>query len=309
MRILVLGSAAGGGFPQWNCNCDNCRRARRGDTLTRPRTQSSLAVSADGERWLLLNASPDLRQQIAENPPLHPQGGRRHSPIAGVMLTNGDVDHVAGLLSLRESQRFAVYASARIHEVLRGNSIFNVLNGDLVARREMALSVPVAIESADGDSLGLVVEAYPVPGKTALYLENAAAGPGFGTQVGDTIGLRVGEAATGKSFHYVPGCAALSPALADRLRCAALLFFDGTLWRDDEMIVADVGSKTGRRMGHMSLSGPEGSLAALAGLGIARRVFIHVNNTNPVLIEDSPERRAAEAAGWEVAHDGMEIAL
>ena len=191
----------------------------------------------------------------------------------------------------------------------RGNSIFNVLNAELVPRRELPLALPTEIAGANGRSIGLTVEAYPVPGKTALYLENAAAGPGFGTQIGDTIGLKITATESGKAFHYVPGCAALSPDLARRLKDAALLFFDGTLWRDDEMIVADVGSKTGQRMGHMSLSGPEGSIAALAGLGIARRVFIHINNTNPVLIEDSPERRAAEAAGWEVAHDGMEIAL
>jgi pyrroloquinoline quinone biosynthesis protein B len=309
MRILVLGSAAGGGFPQWNCNCDNCRRARRGDPSARPRTQSSLAVSADGQQWLLLNASPDLRQQIADNPALHPQGGKRHSPIAAAVLTNGDVDHIAGLLSLRESQPLAIYASERIHEVLRGNSIFNVLNTELVARRVMPLAEPVAIETAASQRLGLSVEAFAVPGKTALYLEDAAAGPGLGTQLGDTIGLKITATQGGAAFYYVPGCAALSPALAQRLKNAALVFFDGTLWRDDEMIVAGVGSKTGRRMGHMSLSGPDGSIAALGDLGIARRIFIHINNTNPVLIEDSAERRTAEAAGWEIAFDGMEIAL
>ena len=309
MRILVLGSAAGGGFPQWNCNCDNCRRVRAGDPLTAPRSQSSLAVSNDGVRWVLLNASPDLRQQIAANPALHPHADKRHSPIVAAVLTNGDVDHVAGLLSLRESQPLAVYASARVHGVLRENSIFNVLNAELVARRDMPLGQPVAIATKAGEPVGLAIQAYPVPGKTALYLEDAAAGPGFGTRVGDTIGLRIEEARTGRTFHYVPGCAALSPDLAARLKDSALVFFDGTLWQDDEMLQAGVGTKTGQRMGHMSLSGAGGSIAALAPLGIRRRIFIHINNTNPVLIESTPERRATEAAGWEIAHDGMEITL
>lgn len=307
MKILVLGSAAGGGFPQWNCNCGNCRRARSGDRAAKPRTQSSLAVSPDGERWVLLNASPDLAQQMRENPALHPQGHGRHSPIAAVMLTNGDVDHVAGLLTLRESHRFAVYATARVQQVLRANSIFNVLGAETVARRELALDAPCAVEDGAGRSLGLRVTAFAVPGKVALYLEDAAAGPGFGTQVEDTVGLEI--AAGDRRFFYIPGCAAMPKELAARLTDAALVFFDGTLWRDDEMIAAGVGAKTGRRMGHMSIDGPSGTLAAFAPLHVRRKVFIHMNNTNPVLLGDSSERARAQAAGWEVAEDGMEIRL
>ena len=307
MQILVLGSAAGGGFPQWNCNCANCRRARSGDPAAPSRTQSSLAVSADGERWLLLNASPDLRQQIGANAALHPRQGARHSPIAAVVLSNGDIDHVAGLLSLRENQPFAVYASDRVQAVLRDNTVFNVLNPTVVARRALVLDQPIDIVDGKDNPLGLRVTAFAVPGKVALYMENAAAGPGFGTQSGDTIGL---EVASGRHrFFYLPACAALSPELSARLRGAPLVFFDGTLWQDDEMISMGVGAKTGRRMGHMSISGEDGSLAAFAGLGVQRRIYVHINNTNPILIAGSPERLQVEAAGWEVAYDGMETRL
>lgn len=314
MRILVLGSAAGGGFPQWNCNCGNCRRARAGDPAARPRTQSSLAVSADGANWLLLNASPDLRQQILANRALQPRaGGRdsliaRDSPIAGVVLTNADVDHVAGLLTLREGQNFALYATARVHAALRRNPIFDVLAPGIVARHEFALDVPPRLGDGNGNPLGLTLTAFAVPGKVALYLEDAAAGPGLGTQTGDTIGLEF-AAADGRRVLYIPGCAELSEALVVRLKGAALVFFDGTLWRDDELIAAGLGAKTGRRMGHMSIAGAGGTLAAFAGLEVGRRIFVHMNNSNPVLLDDSPERLEVERAGWEVAYDGMEIRL
>ena len=309
MRILVLGSAAGGGFPQWNCRCANCERARNADASARPRTQSSLAVTVDGRGWFLLNASPDVRAQISAHPPLHPRSGRRDSPIAGVVLTNGDVDHVAGLLSLREGQPLAVYATARVHELLRANNIFNVLNHARVARREMKLDVPIDLAGPDGGPTGLRVSAYTVPGKIALYAEDPEAGPDLGTRAGDTVGLEVGAAATGARFHYLPGCAAMPPDLTARLKGAELAFFDGTLWRDDEMIAAGLGAKTGQRMGHMSVSGEAGSLSAFAPLGVKRKIFIHVNNSNPMILENSPERRAVEAAGWQVAYDGMSIEL
>ena len=308
MQILVLGSAAGGGFPQWNCACVNCRRARSGDPGARARTQSSLAVSADGERWLLLNASPDLRQQVQANAALHPRGQARHSPIAAVALSNGDVDHVAGLLSIRENSPLAIYAAERVHDVLRANSIFNVLNADLVARRMLPLDESVALKAADGSPLGLTVRAFAAPGKVALYLEDAKAGPDFGTRAGDTVGMEIWADAD-RRFFYLPACAAMPPDLAARLKGAPLVFFDGTLWRDDEMIQAGVGTKTGKRMGHMSISGEDGTIAALAPLGVRRKVFIHINNTNPILLDDSAERATVEAAGWDVAYDGMEIRL
>ncbi len=309
LRVLVLGSAAGGGFPQWNCNCEACRRARAGQPGAVARTQSSLAVSADDRHWFLLNASPDLRQQINANPPLHPQEALRHSPISGVVLTNGDIDHVAGLLTLRESSPLVVYATARVLAILRENSIFKVLNPDLVQRREIELDTPFEVTTADGAAAGLTVETFAVPGKVALYLEDPGAGPDFGTRPEDTVGLRVAAPGTGAYFFYVPGCAAMTGHLAARLKGAPLVLFDGTLWRDSEMIDAGLGVKTGKRMGHISMSGADGSLAAFEKLGVERKVFIHINNTNPALLDDSPEREAIRAADWDVAFDGMEISL
>ncbi|PWC34520.1 pyrroloquinoline quinone biosynthesis protein PqqB [Azospirillum sp. TSO35-2] len=310
MTILVLGSAAGGGFPQWNCACEGCRRARSGDPAARPRTQSSLAVTADGERWLLLNASPDLGAQLLASPALHPRTGPRGNPIAAALLTNADIDHVAGLLTLRESHPFAVYATPRVHGVLAANPVFNVLNPDLVARRPVALGTPFQPADAAGRPLGLEVEAFAVPGKVALYLEDASAGPGFGSVAEDTVALRIRPTdGSSDGFFYIPGCAAMPGWLADRLFGAPLVFFDGTTWTDDEMVRTGTGTKTAARMGHMAMSGPEGSLAAFAGLDVARKVYIHINNTNPALLEDSPERREAEAAGWRIAHDGMELTL
>jgi pyrroloquinoline quinone biosynthesis protein B len=310
MLIKVLGSAAGGGFPQINCNCRNCADARAGNPGLRSRSQSSLAVSADGRAWVLLNASPDLRHQVAAMPQLAPgaHARPRGSPIKAVVLTNGDVDHVAGLLSLREGFAFTVYATERVLATLAANRIFDVLDPRLVERVSLPVDGPLQL-AGEGARLGLTLEAFPVPGKVALYLEDASAGPGLGTREGDTIGLRISEPASGASFFYVPGCAAVDAALATRLRGAPLVLFDGTLYDDEEMIAQGLSSKTGRRMGHISMSGAEGTIAAFRGLGVKRRIFVHINNSNPALREDSPERRAVERAGWEVAVDGMEIRL
>lgn len=306
MIIKVLGSAAGGGFPQANCNCRNCAGVRRGEVGLAPRTQSSVAVSADGRSWVLLNASPDLRQQIAATPGLWPAPGDpvRSSPIAAVVLTSGDVDHVAGLLSLREGIPLSVYASTRVHAALAANPIFNVLDECFVAR--VRLQLPIQGLELPG---GLELEAFSVPGKVALYLEDAASQEAIGTRSGDTIGLKLTDPAGGASAFYIPGCADIDAELAARLGGAPLVLFDGTLYTDDEMITQGLSAKTGNRMGHISMSGDRGSVAAFAGLGVTRRVFVHINNSNPVLREDSPERRQIERAGWEVAFDGMEIRL
>ncbi|WP_425456736.1 pyrroloquinoline quinone biosynthesis protein PqqB [Denitrobaculum tricleocarpae] len=307
--MLVLGAAAGGGFPQWNSNNEASQRARRGDPAARPSSQSSIAVSADGENWVLFNASPDIRQQINDNPQMHPQRGVRHSPIAAVVLTNGDVDHVAGLLTLRERYPLAVYATGRVLEVLSANSIFNVLNPEFVDRRSIALNQGFEPRKKDGSGTGLRIVPFAVPGKVALYLEDESAGSNFGTVEEDTIALRVEDRKSGTYFLYVPACAKLSDTLTKQLDGASLLLFDGTLWQDDEMPLQGAGSKTGQRMGHMSLSGPEGTLAAFAESPVERKVLIHINNTNPILLSDSPERAAVEDAGWQVAYDGMEITL
>jgi len=301
MKIIVLGAAAGGGFPQWNSNADGCRRARRGDPAARSRTQASVAVSHDGERWFLLNAAPDLRQQINETPALHPRAGLRDSPIAGVVLTGGDVDAIAGLLTLRERQPFTVHATQRIHDVLDANPIFEVLARDVVTRTVQALDRPFPLEGP------LRATLFAVPGKVPLYLEGEGAEPPPIIVDGTTVGAEITDGA--KRMLYIPGCAAMTDDLRARIEGADILFFDGTLWRDDEMVAAGIGHKTGRRMGHMSLSGAGGTMAALRPVNVGRRVIIHMNNSNPVLLADSAERAEAEAAGWTVAQDGMEFAI
>ena len=304
LSLLVLGSAAGGGVPQWNCNCPVCQLAWRGDPRVKPRTQSSVAVTGDGERWFLLNASPDLRQQIWANAALHPAKDKRHSPIAGALLTNADIDHIGGLLTLRESWPLTVMASRKVVDALHANAVFNVLNRDYVSFRILPLDRPTELLDAEGAKTGLEVEAFAVPGKVALFLEGLDE-----NTAEDTIALHVRSPADGKNFFYIPGCAKVTPELALRLRDAPLVLFDGTFWTDQEMIATGVGVKTGQRMAHISLSGPDGTLAAFRDLGVQRKVLIHINNTNRVLIEDSPESQAVAAAGWEVGYDGMEITL
>ena len=308
MKLIVLGSAAGGGFPQWNSNAPGCRRARSGDPGARARSQTSLAVSADGGAWFLLNAAPDLRAQIQATPALWPQHGLRSSPIAGTVLTGGDVDAIAGLLHLRERHRFTVYATRSVLEVLAANRIFDVLAPDCVARRPLPLDEPVALALPEGGASGLSVRAFAVPGKVPLYLEGPDFDPSRLTEDDTTVGLEIGDAQGARAF-FIPGCAAMTPRLAARLAGAPLVLFDGTLWTDDEMIRLGLGAKTGRRMGHMSVAGPAGTIAAFRDLGVARKILVHINNSNPLLVEDAPERQTARAAGWEVAYDGMELEL
>jgi pyrroloquinoline quinone biosynthesis protein B len=299
VRILVLGSAAGGGFPQWNCSCPVCQLAWSGDARVKPRSQSSLAVSADGARWLLLNASPDLRQQIIASPDLHPRGARRHSPISAVFVTNGDVDHLAGLLTLREQQGFVLLGSRATLDQVAATSLFGVLNKDLVETR--AAELDAAIDTG----LGLTVTPFAVPGKVPLYLEDADLVIGAETE--STVGLEISDGT--RRFFYVPGCAEINERVETRLAGAEVLFFDGTTFTDDEMVALGLSSKTAWRMGHVSMSGDKGSVARLAESGIARKIYIHINNTNPVLVEDSEERATVERAGWEVGFDGMEVVL
>lgn len=307
LEAVVLGSAAGGGFPQWNSNAPACRRARAKDKTAVPRTQASLAVSANQRDWVVLNASPDLRLQIEATTILHPREGLRSSPIAGVVIPGGDVDAVAGLLHLRERHRFSVYAPGRVLAVIAANPIFDVLAPDCVQRVELPLDGRIELAGTAGPS-GISVIAFAVPAKVPLYLETAGRDPGIAEE-GDAVGLQIIDSGTGKSFFFIPGCAAMTDRLRQRLTGSELVFFDGTLWRDDEMIRLGVGDKTGRRMGHMSMSGEDGAIAAFRNLGVKRRIFIHINNSNPVLLDDSPERQLAEAAGWEIAYDGMEVTL
>jgi pyrroloquinoline quinone biosynthesis protein B len=300
LRLIIIGSGAGGGFPQWNCGKAVSALYWQGDPRVAARTQSSVIASVDGERWLLLNASPDLRNQIISTPALHPRPGERHTPIASVLVTNGDIDHIAGLLTLRERQPFVLLATRSMLDVLAANPIFEAVARDVVPRRAIALGDPV------DTGIGLTVELFPVPGKVPLFMEDGE--PDIGAENESTVGVRL-STDDGAVAFYIPGCAFLSDRLRERLAGAPVVLFDGTLWNDAEMITQGVGHKTGHRMGHMSISGPEGTIAAFAELRAGRKIFVHINNTNPVLIEGSPERAAAVEAGWEIGYDGMEVVL
>ena len=259
-------------------------------------TQSSVGVSLDGRDWVVLNASPDIRDQLARQPEFHPPG-LRGTPIHTIVLTNGDIDHVAGLLTLREKTGFRVLATAETAGVLNDNPVFGVLDRTLVSFGAIRLDEPF-------EAAGLTILPFAVPGKIPLYLEaegianDSEALKAMGEQ---TIGLRITDGAT--VTYYIPGCAEVPDWLVDRLSDADLLLFDGTVWENDEMARTGTGQKTGARMGHVSMSGPQGSIARLAPLS-ARKVFIHINNTNPVLQPDSPQRAEAQAAGWTIAQDG-----
>lgn len=294
MRLKVLGAAAGGGVPQWNCACVNCQAARKGRLPEM--SQSSVAVSANGRDWAVLNASPDLRAQLTRDADLCPRG-LRDSPVRAVVVTNADVDHISGLLTLREGAAFDLWATAGTHAVLAENPVFQVLDAGLVTRRTITLDQPFQ------PLPGLTITAYAVPGKPALFLESRL---GHGLAESETtVGLQI--TANGRTAQYLPGCADLPPALLDRLDGADLLLFDGTVFADDDMARAGTGPKTGRRMGHLPISGPDGSLARLAPLTLGTRAFIHINNTNPALMPDSPARAAITAAGWTLAQDGQEF--
>jgi pyrroloquinoline quinone biosynthesis protein B len=294
VRVIVLGSAAGGGVPQWNSASEACRLARAGDPRSPARTQAGLAVSGDGASWWLLDASPDLRAQIASAPALHARGGDggapavRGSPIRGVVVTGADVDKIAGLLTLREGQPLVLWATRAVLGALDVNPVFEVLDRAVVARRPLPLDEPVRLDDR------LRITAFAVPGKAPRWAEDPADPTAGGA--GHAVGLLVDDGSS--RLAYVPGCAAVTDEVVRRVDGAGALLFDGTLWTDDEMLRLGASPKTGRRMGHVAMSGPEGAVALLAGARVGRRIFIHVNNTNPALVTGSPERRAVEAAGW-----------
>jgi pyrroloquinoline quinone biosynthesis protein B len=315
MLIKVIGSSAGGGFPQWNCNGPQSRAVRNGEPEFRSRTQSSVAISADGTQWVLLNASPDIGAQIAATPALQPQpdGPLRHSPIKAVVVTNADIDHIAGLLTLREKEAFSLYASQRSLATINANSVFDALDSELVPRRLLPLGEAIELRGPSG-SLGLSLEAFAVPGKTPLYLEEAGGKiEDYLSEEGEAIGLRIwaGAVTDGDlpALYYIPGCAWIDEDLRDRVRGSGMLLFDGTVFTDTEMVDQGLGAKTGNRMGHLPISGDDGTLARLEGVDIGRRILIHINNSNPILDENSPARHEVEQAGWDVAFDGMELEL
>lgn len=306
LRAIVLGAAAGGGLPQWNCACPVCAAVRSGQAGA-PQTQSSIVVSADGERWVLINASPDIRQQFAATPVLHPRAVR-HSPLSAVLVTNADVDHVAGLLSLREAQPFALYATRRVHSVLDANAIFNVVNREHVPRRPVQLNESMPILDAAGEPTGICIETFTVPGKVALWLEDPNA-ERFGSVAEDTIGVAIRAEGSEARLFYLPGCADVPDSLKARFKPTDTVLFDGTTYTEHEMAEAGVGQKSASRMGHLVMSGPQGTIARLADVPLARRLFIHINNTNPVWLPDSEARREIARQGWDLAFDGMELTL
>jgi len=306
MLIRVLGSAAGGGFPQWNCGCPNCRGVRSGDLRATARSQECVAVSADSDQWFLLNCSPEIRQQIESFPPLHPRGPR-HSPIAAILLTNGDLDHCLGLLSLRESHPLVVYATDRLRRGFTdGNVLYRTLDRfpGQVTWRTLQLGREAELADVEGRPAGLLVEAVAVPGKLPIHLETGAA-----PDPADSVGFRIRERATGRVLAYLSGVGAVSDAVRRAVEGADCVFFDGTFWSADELPGLGLGTKRAEDMAHLPIGGPEGSLARLNGVAARRRIFIHLNNTNPLLRDDSPERAHVEAAGWEVARDGMEVRI
>ncbi|MDP1883709.1 MAG: pyrroloquinoline quinone biosynthesis protein PqqB, partial [Bradyrhizobium sp.] len=247
--------------------------------------------------------------QLIATPQLHPRAGKlRHSPVSGVILTNGEIDAVAGLLSMREGSPFTIYAHRKVLAILDDNSIFNVLNEKNVRRQPIEIDRAFEPALPDGSPSGIEILPFAVAGKGAWYLEGKSH-PGGNDGAGDTLGLRIGDKATGKNFYFLAACADVTDDIRSRLAGASLVFFDGTVWRDDELIVAGLGTKTGRGMGHIAMSGDGGAIEALSGLNIGRKVFLHINNSNPALLHDSAERKMAERAGWQIPPDGTEITL
>jgi len=301
MRIIILGSAAGGGVPQWNCGCPNCADARHRGA---GRTQSSVAVSADGERWVLLNASPDLRTQLAAHPALWPRG-RRASSVAAVALTDGEIDHTLGLLLLRESAaRLPVYAPTGVSALL-GDAwpLYRVLSAYAgVDARTLDESRPITLADSAGVPLGLCCSATAVARRPPRYARSAPAAT-------FDVGLRITDERTGGILAYVPAAGGVDDAVRRVSAGAQMLMFDGTFWSDDELRHAGVDAPSAREMGHLPIGGPAGSLALLPSLGVGRTVYVHINNTNPILSPGSAERAAVEAAGMVVADDAMEFEL
>jgi pyrroloquinoline quinone biosynthesis protein B len=295
MKVRVLGSGAGGGLPQWNCGCANCVRARAGHPSVPPRSQASLAVSADGRRWSLLGASPDVRQQLAAFPALHPRAGTRDLPLDGVVLTNADLDQVLGLLVLREALSYRVVSTPWVREaLLRHNAVFRLLE-PIWGAVKLDETFPLDREGR------LEGRLFPVAGRVPPHLRGLAdADPEA------TVGVRLTDTATGRRLVYVPGTARLDAATWAELEAAACVFLDGTFHSEDELRRARPGAAFAREMGHLPVGGPDGSLARLVGHP-GRRLYIHLNNTNPLLDAGSPERAALEARGVEVAGDGLEL--
>lgn len=301
MWVRILGSAAGGGYPQWNCACPACRAVRDGSRPARSRTQSSVAVSADYRRWFLLNASPDIHRQIESFSALLPRSGSngaRVVPLRAVLLTDAELDHTLGLLLLREGRGLQIHATAAARDVLwEGTSLLRTLAAYCPVTWEAVVpgrDVPL------GD--GLYYRAFDVPTtKRARF--------GSGDEEGRVVGYRLTDERTGGALVYLPSVQELTTRVYGELTACSCLLIDGTCWRDDELIRLGLAGKTARDMGHLPISGPGGSLERLSTLPIERKIYIHINNTNPILLEDSAERRILDQRGMEVAMDGLELQI
>ena len=306
MWVRVLGSAAGGGFPQWNCNCPNCRAARDGSGICRPRTQSSIAISADYRHWFLFNASPDIRSQINACPPLSPQGEVRYTPIQGIVLSDAELDHTLGLLSLREARRLRLYATAWVYTSLNEwNPLLQTLsNYCSVEWQPVRLQEVIPLYKADGTDSGLRCQAFSTNStKVVAFAAESTA------HAEASVGYRITDRRTGNTLVYLPAVQKLHAGILSQLQDCTCLLIDGTCWDDDELPRLGISSKTARVMGHLPIAGPGGSLEQVTTLDIDRVIYIHINNTNPVLIENSPQRQTVEAYGIEVAIDEMEMEI
>ena len=302
MWVRVLGSAAGGGFPQWNCTCPPCRAVRTGSRPCVPRSQSSIAVSFDRAQWFLFNASPDIQSQIESFPELHPDDGRVIR-LQAVLLTDAELDHTLGLLLMREGRGLEVHATESVHETLTtGSGVLKTLEAYCPVKWQPVL--PGAEVPLGNGSNGLSYRAFDVPTDKRMRFPSPST---HAATHGRVVGYRVTDTSSGRSVVYLPCVQQLTPdVLAELADCSGLLV-DGTCWRDDEMISLGLASKTSRDMGHVPIDGPGGSLELLSPLPIDRKVYIHINNTNPILFEDSPERRVLDRHGMEVAADGLEL--
>ncbi len=302
MHVVLLGSAAGGGFPQWNCWCPGCRLARTDPSAAHPRTQSSLAVSADGRRWFLCNASPDVREQLTLLQGEAPDG-IRHVPIEGVVLTDAELDHTLGLVLLRESGHLPVYATAAVANILTTDSrlLPTTQAFSEVPVSMLSIGTATALLHRDGSSSGLSVEPFAVPADPPRFASR--------DEAGHTVGLIIRQDAAGRACGFVPGCGGLDSALAARLGACDALFFDGTFWSDDELVALGVGRRTARQLDHLPVDGADGSLELLAALPCRYRIYTHINNTNPMLIESSAQRERVTQAGMMVGFDGFRLVL
>jgi pyrroloquinoline quinone biosynthesis protein B len=302
--VRVLGSAAGGGFPQWNCTCPQCRAVRTGSRPCVPRSQSSIAVSTDRQQWFLFNASPDIQSQIESFPDLHPDDGRVVR-LQAVLLTDAELDHTLGLLLMREGRGLEVHATESVHETLTtGSGVLRTLEVYCPVKWQPVL--PGAEVPLGNGSNGLSYRAFDVPTDKRMRFPSPST---HAATHGRVVGYRVTDTGSGRSVVYLPCVQQLTPDVLEELADCSGLLVDGTCWRDDEMPSLGLAGKTSRGMGHVPIFGPGGSLELLSPLPIDRKVYIHINNTNPILLEDSRERRLLDRHGMEVAADGLELEI